>query len=106
MYWVFTAYCAYIGLGLCFYQMLYLSIVKAYKRISAFFFAGMLLCFVLSLIFRFLLGMSVTYSMLLAMTIGFFLIACLEYGYAKSYFHENSHHYREVACLFPDLLEV
>ena len=59
LYWVFTAYCAYIGLGLCFYQMLYLSIVKAYKRISAFFFAGMLLCFVLSLIFRFLLGMSV-----------------------------------------------
>ena len=24
LYWVFTAFCAYIGLGLCFYQMLYL----------------------------------------------------------------------------------
>ncbi|HJA67038.1 MAG TPA: exopolysaccharide Pel transporter PelG [Candidatus Mediterraneibacter cottocaccae] len=100
LYWVFTAFCAYIGLGLCFYQMLYLSIVKAYKKISLFFFLGMLLCFVLSLVFRFLLNFSVTYSMLLAMTLGFFLIACLEFGFAKSYFCENSHHYREVLRYF------
>ncbi len=100
LYWVFTAFCGYIGLGLCFYQMLYLSIVKAYKRISVFFFAGMALCFLLSLVFRFLLGMSVTYSMLLALTVGFFVIACLEYGFAKSYFNGNSHHYREVLGYF------
>lgn len=100
IYWMFTAFCAYTGLGLCFYQMLYLSIVKAYKKISLFFFVGMAVCFVLSLVFRFLLGLSITYSMLAAMAVGFFLIACMEYGYAKSYFHENSHHYREVFRYF------
>ncbi len=100
LYWVFTAYCAFICLGLCFYQMLYLSIVKAYKMISLFFAIGMAVCFVLSLVFRFLAGMSVTYSMLLGMTAGFFLTACLEFGYTKTYFHENSHHYREVLGYF------
>ena len=100
LYWVFTAFCAYIGLGLCFYQMLYLSIVKAYKKISFFFGIGMILCFGLSLLFRFVLGMSIQYSMLLAITIGFFLIACLEFACAKAYFHENSHHYREVLAYF------
>lgn len=100
LYWVFTSFCAFIGLGLCFYQMLYLSIVKAYKMISIFFAVGMAICFILSLFFRFVLGMSITYSMLLSMTIGFFMIACLEYGFTKSYFHENSHHYREVLGYF------
>lgn len=100
LYWVFTAFCGFMGLSLCFYQMLYLSIVKAYKTISMFFTLGMLICFLLSLIFRFLIGMSITYSMLLSMTIGFFLIACLEFGYAKTYFHRNSHHYREVLSYF------
>ena len=100
LYWVFTAFCGFMGLSLCFYQMLYLSIVKAYKTISMFFTLGMLVCFLLSLIFRFLIGMSITYSMLLSMTIGFFLIACLEFGYAKTYFHRNSHHYREVLSYF------
>lgn len=100
LYWIFTSFCGYVSLGLCFYQMLYLSIVKAYKKISFFFFCGMLLCFGLSLIFRFMIGLSITYSMLLAMTIGFFLIASLEYSYAKSYFCENSHHYREVFRYF------
>lgn len=100
LYWVFTAFCAFIGLGLCFYQMLYLSIVKAYKIISLFFTIGMALCIVLALVFRFLIGMSITYSMLLGMTIGFFVIACLEFGFTKTYFHENSHHYREVLGYF------
>lgn len=100
VYWMFTAFCGYIGLSLCFYQMLYLSIIKAYKKISLFFAVGMVVCFVLSLVFHFWVGFSIIYSMLLAMTIGFFIIACLEYSYTKAYFCENSHHYREVFRYF------
>ena len=100
IYWMFTGFCAYVGLSLSFYQMLYLSIIKAYKKISLFFAVSMLITFLLSLVFHFLLRMSIVYSMLLALTIGFFLIACLEYSYAKSYFSKNSQHYREMFHYF------
>lgn len=100
IHWIFTGFCAYISLALCFYEMLYLSILKVYKKISIFFALGMISSFVLSLVFRFLLGFSIQYSMLLALTIGFFLIACLEFSYTKCYFYQNSHRYKEVFGYF------
>lgn len=100
LYWMCTGFCAYVGLSLSFYQMLYLSIIKAYKKISLFFALSMAVTFLLSLVFRFLVGFSIVYSMLLAMVIGFLMIACLEYGYTKTYFFQNSHHYREVFRYF------
>lgn len=100
IYYVFTTFCCYVSLGLCFYQMLYLSVLKLYKKISLFFLIGMTVTFVLSLLMHYILGVSVTYSMLFSLFIGFLLIACLEYGFTKTYFHENSHHYREVFRYF------
>lgn len=100
LYYVFTTFCCYISLGLCFYQMLYLSVLKLYKKISLFFLIGMIVTFILSLVMHYIIGAGVTYSMLFSMFVGFFLIACLELGFTKTYFHKNSHHYREVFRYF------
>lgn len=96
IYYVFTGYCGYVALVLVFYSMLYLSICKDYKKISLFFLIGMVITVVLSLMFVYLFQVEVTYAMLLAMVIGFWVIACLEYALTKSYFRENSGKYREV----------
>lgn len=100
VYWMFTGFCAYIGLCMSCYQMLYLSILKAYKKISLFFALSMVTAVILSLIFRFVVGFSVVYSMLLSLAIGFLLIGCEEYAYAKTYFSENSHNYEAVLGYF------
>ena len=60
---------------LLFYSMLYLSICKDYKKISFFFIIGMTVTVLLSFWFVRGLHKSITYSMLLALTIGFWLIA-------------------------------
>ena len=98
--YVFTGYCGYIALVLVFYSMLYLSICKDYKKISFFFAVGMMITVLLSLIFRKWLHMSITYSMLLALAIGFWIIASLEFSVVRSYFRLNSGKYRKVLGYF------
>ena len=100
--YVFTGYCGYIALVLVFYSMLYLSICKDYKKISFFFIIGMTVTVLLSFGFVRILSWSITYGMLLALTIGFWLIACLEFSVVRSYFRENSGKYREVLKYFRD----
>lgn len=97
---VFYGYCGYMALMMTFYTMLYLSICKVYHLISAFFFIGMTVTVILSLILVYLGGMDVTYAMLLSLDVGFALIASLEYALVKSYFRENSGRYREVFRYF------
>ncbi len=98
--YVFAGYCGFIALVMVFYSMLYLSICKDYKRISFFFFLGMLLTVLLSVIFVRLLHWSKTFGMLVAIDIGFMLIACLELALVRSYFRDNSGRYREVLRYF------
>lgn len=100
LYYVATSFWGYLSLTLVFTVMIYNSILKAYKKISLYFFGGMTLSFVLSLIFHFLLHWSVTYSMLLALTIGLFLIALLEMNNASKYFKTNSGRYKPIAKYF------
>lgn len=100
LYYVFTGFCGYVCLVLTFYTMLYLSICKDYKKISLFFFIGMLLSFLSSLVFVWIFGWSVGYSMLLAMTIGFFITGSLELAAVRQYFPVNSHNYRRVLEYF------
>ena len=100
VYYVFTGYCCFIGLVLTFYNMLYLSICKEYRLISLYFLIGMVCAFVLSLIFHFLMRMSIPYSMLLAMAIGFFVTAVLEWAKVHQYFPENSEEYGRVLVYF------
>ncbi len=96
VYYVFTTYMGFLGLTLTFSTMVYNSILKQYKKISLYFICGMALTFLLSVVFRYLLGFSITYSMLLALTIGFLLIASLELANVLRYFPANSRRYREV----------
>lgn len=100
VYYVFTGYCGYISLVLVFYSMLYLSICKDYKKISFYFLLGMLASFGSAWIMIKLCKWEMTYSMLLSLVIGFFLIACLELAVSKHYFKVNSHHYRRVLEYF------
>lgn len=97
---VFTAFCGYVSLVLVFYSMLYLSICKDYSKISGFFFLGMLVAFVLSLLFVYVFRMDVVYSMLLALTLGFLTTAVLENAMIRRYFKYNSNRYRRVLTYF------
>lgn len=100
IYYVFTGYCCFIGLVLVFYNMLYLSICKEYRLISLYFLIGMVCAFLLSLLFHYLLKMSISYSMLLALAIGFFITAVLEWAKIHQYFPDNSGEYRRVLVYF------
>ena len=94
VYYVFTGFCGYICLIMVVYSMTFLSVTKDYTRLSKMFFAGMLLTVFLSLAFRYLLKMEGTYSLLLGLTLGLFVIAALEYGQVRHFFGENSGRYR------------
>ena len=100
IFYVFTGYCGYISLVLVFYSMLYLSICKDYKKISLFFSIGMGLAVILAFAFHKYFHATITYSMLLSLTIGFWVIASLECSVVRSYFRENSGRYKEVLGYF------
>lgn len=93
LYYVFTCYMGYLSLTLIFSVMIYNSILKNYKKVAWYFVAGMTSTFVLSVLFRFVLRFAITYSMLLALTIGFLIIAILEYSNVLRYFRTTSFNY-------------
>ena len=74
-YYIFTAFMGYLGFTLTLSTMVYNSVLKQYKKICLYFLVSMGLTFLLSMIFRFVIRLSISYSMLLALTIGFLLIA-------------------------------
>lgn len=99
-YYVLTSFMCFLSLALVFCSMIFNSILKAYKYISLYFVLGMLLTFLLSLLFRFVLHMSITYSMLLALTIGFLFIAIAQMSHALKYFKHSTHKFRPIARTF------
>lgn len=100
LYYVYTGFCGFIALVLVFYSMLYLSICKDYSKISLFFFLGMIIAFLFSLLFVWGYKMSVGYSMLLALTIGFSITAIMEMGTIRRYFRKNNNRYKKVLGYF------
>lgn len=98
--YTFCGFCGYISMVFVFYSMLYLSICKDYQKISIYFGVGMLTSFLLSVILRFVFHWGVTQSMLLALTVGFFVIAVLEHALIHRYFGRNSNRYRAVFSYF------
>lgn len=98
--YVFVSFMCFLALTFVFSSMVYNSILKAYKQIALYFIFGMLLSFVLSIIFVYLLHLDIGLSMLLALAIGFLLISLLEMGNALRYFKANSHQYRAVLHCF------
>lgn len=100
LYFVFAGYCGYIALAVVFYEMLYLSICKDFKKISFFFLLGMALTVLTALAFVHIFGMDRIFAMLAALDIGFLFIASLEIAVIRSYFRENSGEYRRVFHYF------
>lgn len=100
IFYVFTGYCGFMGLVLVFYNMLYLSICKEYRLISLYFLAGMVCAFALSLVLHYALKLGVPYSMLLALSVGFFLTAVLEAAKIRQFFPENSREHASVLRYF------
>ena len=100
IYYVFTGYCCFVSLVTVFYNMLYLSICKEYRLISLYFLTGMVTSFLLSLFLRFVCKVSITYSMLLALTVGFFVTAVLEWAKIHQFFPDNSEEYGRVFAYF------
>lgn len=100
LYYVYTGFCGFIALTLVFYSMLYLSICKDYGKISLFFFLGMLIAFLLALLFVWGYKMAIGYSMLLALAIGFTITAIMEMATIRRYFRKNNNTYRKVLRYF------
>lgn len=100
IYYVFTGYCCFVSLVMVLYNMLYLSICKEYRLISLYFVIGMVVAFVLAVFLRYVCKVSITYSMLLALTVGFFLTAVLEQAKIHQFFPDNSEEYRRVLSYF------
>lgn len=100
IFYIFTGYCGYISLVFVFYSMLYLSICKEYKKISFYFTVGMIIAILSSILFCKGFHWGAGYSMLLALTIGFLVTACLEFGIVQSYFVGNSRRYKSVLLYF------
>lgn len=92
-YYVLTCFIAFLSLTLVFSVMIYNSILKNYKKITWYFAAGMTATFLLSLLLRFALRLSITYSMLLALAVGLLIIAILEFANVLRYFRKNSFNY-------------
>lgn len=100
LYYVFAGFGGYMTLILIFYTMLFLLICKDYSRVSLFFFAGMLLMFLLSLVLVYLFHWDISFAMLVSLDAGFLLIAALETSLVKSYFRQNSGRYKRVLHYF------
>ena len=100
IYYVFTGYCCFVSLVMVFYNMLYLSICKEYRLISLYFLAGMVTSFLLSVVLHFVCKVSITYSMLLSLAVGFFLTSVLEWAKIHQFFPDNSEEYKRVFVYF------
>ena len=96
LFFIFAGYCGYVIMVIVFYSMLFLSICKSFAKITWFFLVGMLATLACAIAFVYGLHMEQTMSMLLALDIGFLLIASLELAQIKSYFRYNSRKYKAV----------
>ncbi len=94
-----VSYLLFMILVVTFFSMTYLSATKDYKFIAGFYLFGMLIALLLSLSFHFF-GLSLIKSILYGMTIGFLIIALLEFSYMKKYFFENSRKYSDSLSYF------
>lgn len=92
LFFASVSYLLFIALIITLYSMTYLSATKDYKFIAIFYAVGMFIAFLLSILFSYF-GLSAIKAILYGLTIGFLLIALLEFSYMKKYFSTNSQNY-------------
>ncbi len=91
--YIMISFVGYLALIYVFYVMQYLSATKDYAKMSAFYFFGMMLCFITAVVLNKLFGVSCTVAMLVGLDVGFLLIAGFEMAQVRHYFTTNSHNY-------------
>ena len=96
LYYVATGYCCFMSLVIVFYSMLFLNITKDYMKITFCYVGCMGAARALSLALTRRAGMEETYALLLSLSVGFLIIAGLEFAIVRSYFRRNSRRYRAV----------
>jgi uncharacterized membrane protein len=97
----FVSYCFFIVMIITFYSMIYLSATKDYKIIAIYYIIGMVLGFIsASLFYR--IGLTTIKSILYGITLGFLIIAFLEFSYIRKFFNSNSKNYKECLHYFID----
>lgn len=101
VYFASSSYLLFIGLIITLYSMTYLSATKDYKMIALFYAVGMLSALLLSILFN-SLGLIAIKAILYGMTIGFLMIALLEFSYMKKYFTLNSEDYTDSLRYFKE----
>lgn len=97
----FVAYCFFMVMIITFYSMIYLSATKDYKIIALYYAIGMIVTFISSILFyRF--GITTIKAILYGITLGFLIIAFLEFAYMRKYFSNNSRNYKDCLHYFID----
>lgn len=97
----FVSYCFFIVMIITFYSMIYLSATKDYKVIAIYYATGMIISFIsANLLYR--VGLSTIKSILFGITLGFLIIAFLEFSYMRKYFSSNSKNYKDCLHYFID----
>ncbi len=100
-----VTYAFFMIMIIAFFSMIYLSATKDYKVIALFYGMGMAVTFVGAWIF-FWLGEPVIHAILYGVTLGFFLIAFLEFSYMRKHFKQNSKKYFDCLRYFREQYQV
>ncbi len=90
----------YMIMNVLFFSMTYLYATKDYKTITLAFVGGLLTGVGVVFALKELLDVPVDYSILIGITVGFFLTTVILVAYIKSYFCMNSHKYMEALKYF------
>jgi uncharacterized membrane protein len=97
----FVSYCFFIIMIITFYSMIYVAATKDYKIIAIYYTIGMVIAFIsASLFYRG--GLTTIKSILYGITLGFLIIAFLEFAYMRKYFSSNSKNYKDCLHYFID----
>lgn len=97
---VFISYCAYLGLVLVFFSMLYITALKEYLKIAMSFFAGMGVTLILGVTLNKVFGVDVEFAIITGFAVGFLITGFSMFGLVRIYFKENSRNYKEVFTYF------
>ena len=93
VFYILCAYLAYLALVFVFYNMLFISALKEYKKIAFAFVIGMLTALILGVVLVKLFGVRIELAVVIAFGVGFILIGSILFGLIRTYFKTNSGRY-------------
>ncbi len=106
VYYMFTAFMGYLSCSLTFCCMSYNNTFKQFKKIFYFYITSMGMAILLAMFFRFIIGFTIIYSILLALTIGFLMIAIMAAANVLRFFPKNSRKYKDIIYYYKSYWKV